>query len=152
MLICVKTYLFYKTKLSKRKLLLRVISQFILSNFDRNYSFNWLCKRKAIHSNYLFETNIHFTDHYICIKETTVNFYKDENVKVYADSKISFKPNQFMARKENHEELFWCDMLNMDDNYPLRFGNMESNELHYYSNLKSIDPHCLKVILIDAIN
>jgi hypothetical protein len=32
-------------------------------------------------------------------------------------------------------------MLNMDDNYLLRLNNMESNELHYYSKFKSIDPH-----------
>jgi hypothetical protein len=88
--------------------------------------------------------DIHFSNHYICIKDTTTNSYKDEKVKVYADSKISFKPDQFMARKENHEELFWCDMLNMDDNYPLRLGNMKNNKLHYYSKFKSIDPHWLE--------
>ncbi len=42
------------------------------------------------------------------------------------------------------EELFWCDILNMDNNYPLRLGNMESNELHYYSKFKSIVLHWLE--------
>ncbi len=49
-----------------------------------------------------------------------------------------------MATKENHEKLFWCDILNMDNNYPLRLGNMESNKLHYYSKFKSIVLHWLE--------